>query len=405
MVKQHEMDATNPSGFSDALVTIDRKRDRMESASKNTLFVKNLSHGVTERDILEVFGQFDAIDRITFHHFLGKDQEKSVSEPPFARIDFESSKGVVEGSKVGGLKIRGVPVVVCAVDPNDFADYDHVNMKTKLLLPMTRVEVVHSLSQPQVASKSDINMKIAKTIRIKNVMKDMTEAQMSEILDSCFGPAKEVKFREDGEGKRFALAEFEMAKSAMLALKQKKMEVCGTEMEIESSDMLADELKTMEEGLQFNQTSAYLNGFGGIPQAAMSQAMHMDMKLRKVKNLIAGDLTIGGVAVSDLPVAPPPDVSGWGDGDPSDNKRSRSQSASSNESEATKKRKKEEKKKAKKEKKERKEKLAEINRKIAKVLDKKIAEKQAQAAVSQDKATPNEGPAGDTPGTVEVIDV
>ncbi|CAJ1367522.1 unnamed protein product [Effrenium voratum] len=77
----------------------------------NSLFVRNLSPQVTEVIIREVFAGCDAIEKVSFRPYPNSETQF------FAQIDFKTSAGVSEGSKLSGTKILGVACMCGVIDP------------------------------------------------------------------------------------------------------------------------------------------------------------------------------------------------------------------------------------------------------------------------------------------------
>ncbi|CAE8716600.1 unnamed protein product, partial [Polarella glacialis] len=83
----------------------------MAQHMKNSLFVRNLSPDVTESILREVFAQCDEIDKVSFKPYPNNASQF------FAQIDFRTSAGVAEGSKLSDTKILGVACSCGVIDP------------------------------------------------------------------------------------------------------------------------------------------------------------------------------------------------------------------------------------------------------------------------------------------------
>eukprot|EP00439_Symbiodinium_sp_Y106_P077573 s611_g16.t1 len=82
----------------------------------NSLFVRNLSPQVTETVIREVFSSCDEIVKVSFKPYPNNETQF------FAQVDFKTSMGVSEGSKLTGTKILGCACSCSVIDPIRQAD-------------------------------------------------------------------------------------------------------------------------------------------------------------------------------------------------------------------------------------------------------------------------------------------
>ncbi|KYO01755.1 putative RNA-binding protein [Plasmodium gaboni] len=76
----------------------------------NVVYVKNLSSDITEENIREKFGSCDEIINITFKNFPGLNQK-------YCQIEFKTSEGITNASRLNGETLLNVPMVVSVIEP------------------------------------------------------------------------------------------------------------------------------------------------------------------------------------------------------------------------------------------------------------------------------------------------
>ncbi|SOV74601.1 RNA-binding protein, putative [Plasmodium sp. gorilla clade G3] len=76
----------------------------------NVVYVKNLSSDITEENIREKFGSCDEIINITFKKFPGLNQK-------YCQIEFKTSEGITNASRLNGEALLNVPMVVSVIEP------------------------------------------------------------------------------------------------------------------------------------------------------------------------------------------------------------------------------------------------------------------------------------------------
>ncbi|SOV77405.1 RNA-binding protein, putative [Plasmodium reichenowi] len=76
----------------------------------NVVYVKNLSSDITEENIREKFGSCDEIISITFKNFPGLNQK-------YCQIEFKTSEGITNASRLNGETLLNVPMVVSVIEP------------------------------------------------------------------------------------------------------------------------------------------------------------------------------------------------------------------------------------------------------------------------------------------------
>ncbi|ETW44150.1 hypothetical protein PFNF135_01403 [Plasmodium falciparum NF135/5.C10] len=76
----------------------------------NVVYVKNLSSDITEENIREKFGSCDEIISITFKNFPGLNQK-------YCQIEFKTSEGITNASRLNGESLLNVPMVVSVIEP------------------------------------------------------------------------------------------------------------------------------------------------------------------------------------------------------------------------------------------------------------------------------------------------
>lgn len=267
------------------IVTVNSKMDQIEKASKNTIYVRDLSSKTTENAIRAVFSEFDRIMKVGFHRFNNPDGLPNLNAPPFAEIQFATDKGVTEASKMTGLLVAGTPCTVTIINPN--VDIAAKSDETK----PERLQTMVTYTNAKELKRSEVDLQIAKTIHICGLSSWMTETTVQEVLEQCFGGVIGCRVDTAPDGKKFALAEFKIMQSAMLALRQKQvaMEMGeGDDQErvvwdLTPSKALVHEQQVVEKAVSFSHTTIMVNAYGGLDYAAVQQALELNDKLAQVQ--------------------------------------------------------------------------------------------------------------------------
>lgn len=180
--------------------------------TKNSLFVRNLSPQVTEGVLREFFERCDEIEKITFKPYPGNEKQF------FARIDFKTSAGVSEGSRLSGTAILGVVCTCGVIDPIRSAEQGRVlALQSQSLETTTEAE----LADQEFENKAD-HLRKAKEAAEKNRLRTChiaglgADFKVDKLRRLCegFGEVEVLRVDKDSAGLPFGLVEFKDEKVA-----------------------------------------------------------------------------------------------------------------------------------------------------------------------------------------------
>mmetsp|Transcript_19902 Transcript_19902/g.37433 ORF Transcript_19902/g.37433 Transcript_19902/m.37433 type:complete len:862 (-) Transcript_19902:60-2645(-) len=254
----------------------------MASYVKNSLFIRNLSPNVTEKALRELFTPIDAIERISFRAFPNQNHQF------FAQIDFKSSKGVTDGTKLNGTKIMGVECLIGVIDP--------VTSKLQLQLeneaasakiggaPSTST-MVGDIEQPQGVQAEYFKRQkearedtIFRTAHMTGFQKGVTEEVLLKFC-SHFGEVLNLRIEEPEQGDPFAIIEFKEKGAAHVVKTQREYLVDGRILKFSESKTMVDDVSFTEQAVHF-QAPVFdtLN-----MRAVLAQQGQLNAKLSKVR--------------------------------------------------------------------------------------------------------------------------
>lgn len=280
--------------------TSNQKMDDIEEAAKNTVYVTNLPQNIDEETLGKILGQFDRILNVRLQDFIDKDGFPNTSVPPFGQVHFATDKGVLDACKASGVRIKGQECRISVIHPNladgntklQWLENKKREESNLFAIGMGDEDVNFELIHAKKISAAEMDRRVMKTVHIADVAAWMSDETIKGICEACFGTVLVVRVdttKTDGKKKRFALVEFDDPKSAMLALRQKTVEVEGCKIQITASKALANEEETAESQVTFGHaTYRCYDAFG----AAATKAEEVSKRLEKVKS-IATDLGIG----------------------------------------------------------------------------------------------------------------
>jgi len=218
---------------------------KLARRADHSLFVRNLSPDITEQLLRSVFNH-DVIEKITFRAYPNSNNQF------FAQIDFASSTGVTEGSKLSGVPILGVPIEVGVIDPivsegrrassvvgnagssgDDPAAPDAINLE----------EVNRRITE----AAEDQRMR---TVHISGLPSGTTTEKL-ERLCLKFGEIERLRVDTDANGDCFGLAEFKERGPAHIAKTQRIFKVDGAKLIVTEAKSLVEEASFMEQTIHF----------------------------------------------------------------------------------------------------------------------------------------------------------
>eukprot|EP00931_Biecheleriopsis_adriatica_P035042 TRINITY_DN20196_c0_g1_i1.p1 TRINITY_DN20196_c0_g1~~TRINITY_DN20196_c0_g1_i1.p1 ORF type:complete len:524 (-),score=155.67 TRINITY_DN20196_c0_g1_i1:53-1624(-) len=187
--------------------------------TKNSLFVRNLSPQVNETIIREVFSACDAIDKVTFKPFPNNESQF------FAQVDFRTSAGVSEGSKLSGTAILGVRCICGVIDPVQQAEQNRQAAVTStanaqpteddLAAQEFEMDADHVRKAKEAAEETRL-----KTCHIAGLADDTSEESVRRLCEG-FGPVEMLRIDKAADGSTFGLVEFQDTKVAHVVKMQR----------------------------------------------------------------------------------------------------------------------------------------------------------------------------------------
>eukprot|EP00927_Polykrikos_kofoidii_P066251 TRINITY_DN61882_c0_g1_i1.p1 TRINITY_DN61882_c0_g1~~TRINITY_DN61882_c0_g1_i1.p1 ORF type:complete len:532 (-),score=136.49 TRINITY_DN61882_c0_g1_i1:89-1684(-) len=206
---------------------------------KNSLFVRNLSPNVSENVLRDVFGVCDEIEKVTFKPY------PTNASQFFAQIDFASSKGVADGSRLSGTTILGVACACGVIDPvqlltmkssttedNDFVATDD----------LMREEFFRRNKEEE----EDLRFR---TVHVAGLWDTFTD-EMLRRLGANFGEVEGVRV-ERTEEEAFGLIEFKERGPAHVCKLQREFTVDGKPLVITEAKVFVNESEFRERTVHF----------------------------------------------------------------------------------------------------------------------------------------------------------
>jgi len=219
---------------------------------KNSLFVRNLSPQVSESTLREVFAQCDEIERVLFRAY------PNATNLFFAQIDFRSSKGVIEGTKLSGTMILGVACICGVIDPLTQNLMTQVEGQT--MYGASPVESsLSALGQEAQGVQAEYLKKAReeaedqrlRTLHISGFEQGVTEEALKTLCEK-FGEVKALVINNEGDAP-FALIEFKEKGPAHVCKTQREFLVDGRVFTFSEAKTMVDATEFAERGVHFQQ--------------------------------------------------------------------------------------------------------------------------------------------------------
>mmetsp|Transcript_64090 Transcript_64090/g.169857 ORF Transcript_64090/g.169857 Transcript_64090/m.169857 type:complete len:463 (-) Transcript_64090:51-1439(-) len=249
----------------------------MAYSVKNSLFVRNLSPQVTESIMREIFGPCDEIDQILFRAFPGSNTQF------FAQIDFKSSKGVAEGSKLNSTAICGVQVLCSVIDPIAAKLMPQLQQQQAIL--DSPLGSIYGAAEPQgvQAEYFKKQREIAedqrfRTVHVAGLARGTSEESLGTVCGH-FGEVEALRIDEDDNGETFALVEFKEQGPAHVCKGQRQFVVDGRVLVFSDAKTMVDVTAFAEKNVHF-QTPIF-DAFN-MRQVLATQG-HLSSKLAQVR--------------------------------------------------------------------------------------------------------------------------
>eukprot|EP00930_Biecheleria_cincta_P006911 TRINITY_DN108016_c0_g1_i1.p1 TRINITY_DN108016_c0_g1~~TRINITY_DN108016_c0_g1_i1.p1 ORF type:complete len:558 (-),score=146.60 TRINITY_DN108016_c0_g1_i1:105-1778(-) len=180
--------------------------ERRLDYTRNSLFVRNLSPNVTESVLREVFERCDEIEKVTFKPYPGNEKQF------FARIDFKTSAGVAEGSKLSGSAILGVVCTCGVIDPIQQAESGRqLALQSQSLETTTQEEQADQEFEIRAdhlrKAKEAAEHNRLRTCHIAGLGADFKVEKLKRLCEG-FGQVEMLRIDKDSAGLPFGLVEF-----------------------------------------------------------------------------------------------------------------------------------------------------------------------------------------------------
>jgi len=239
---------------------------RLTYKAAHSLFVRNLSPDVNEQVLREVFDH-DVIEKISFRAFPNSNNQF------FAQIDFVSSTGVTEGSKLSGVLILGVPCEVGVVDPI-------ISEGNRRAAASSGGSGGAAGSTDEVLDIAEVNRRITeasedqrmRTIHIAGLAPGTTDEQLERLVLK-FGELERLKVDTDTKGACFGLVEFKDRGPAHIAKTQRSFKVDDRVLTVTEAKSMVEESSFMEQTIQFQAPI--------IDAMAMKNVLYQQLDLRE----------------------------------------------------------------------------------------------------------------------------
>lgn len=292
----------------------------MAFAVKNSLFVRNLSPQVSETILRDAFGQCgDEIEHVVFRAFPNQNHQF------FAQIDFKTSRGVAEGSKLSGTKILGTAIVTGVIDPinslvlqpKQWTDKAGEGGAPEEMVGPQGVQAEYFRLQKEAADDQRF-----RTVHVAGLPDNVKDEGLKKMC-AHFGEVLSCRIDADPFGKVFGLVEFKEKGPAHVCKAQREFFVHGRILTFSESKTMVDVVSFTEKNVHFQDTV-----FDALNlRTAMAQQGLINMKLNAVREA-AKEL---GMVKEDAPPEKPQEPEKDGDDVAKDDRtalvpRSRSQS-------------------------------------------------------------------------------
>eukprot|EP00747_Dinoflagellata_sp_TGD_P165112 gnl/TRDRNA2_/TRDRNA2_185968_c0_seq1.p1 gnl/TRDRNA2_/TRDRNA2_185968_c0~~gnl/TRDRNA2_/TRDRNA2_185968_c0_seq1.p1 ORF type:complete len:772 (-),score=252.57 gnl/TRDRNA2_/TRDRNA2_185968_c0_seq1:99-2414(-) len=253
-----------------------------ETFSKSSIFVRNLSPNVTEKILREYFDRCDEILKIAFRTFPDKPDQV------FAQIDFRTSKGVTEGTKLSGVEICGVACAVGVIDPvlaKELGAATQWEFSQDAAAAQGYANLSSSGDAPQGIQaeyfrqkKEEVEDQKFRTVHVGGLTGDVSEDAIRTFVKN-FGEVKELKVDKDARGQGFALVEFEKRTDAFKCRMQQRCIVDGQEVTFSEAKSMVNDVAFTEANVHFQSPMFDAMNM----QQVLAQQQHLSSKLAQVR--------------------------------------------------------------------------------------------------------------------------
>lgn len=246
----------------------------MAFAVKNSLFVRNLSPQVSETILRDAFGACgDEIEHVAFKAFPNQNHQF------FAQIDFKTSHGVAEGSKLNGTKILGTAIVTGVIDPlttmatQPKQSGEPIVAGEKEMVGAQGVQAEYFRLQKEAADDQRF-----RTIHVAGLPDNVKDEGLKKMCGH-FGQVLTCRIDKDPFGKVFGLVEFKEKGPAHVCKAQREFFVHGRVLTFSESKTMVDVVSFTEKNVHFQDTV-----FDALNlRTAMAQQGVINMKLNAVR--------------------------------------------------------------------------------------------------------------------------
>jgi len=242
----------------------------------NSLFVRNLSPQVSETIVREVFSSCDEIVKVIFKPYPNNETQF------FAQIDFKTSAGVSEGSKLSGTKILGVACMCGVIDPIRQAEQNRQATVASATAAPTEEETAAEEFEMQAehvrkAKEAAEELRL-RTCHIAGLAEDTKEESIRQLCQT-FGEVETLRIDTAADGQTFGLVEFKETKVAHVIKMQRSFMVDDRVLVFTEAKSHVDNAKVEEMTVQFQAPIIDAMNMRSV----LAQQVPLAEKLAKVK--------------------------------------------------------------------------------------------------------------------------
>lgn len=249
----------------------EKEAPKLVDYAKNSLFVRNLSPQVSELILREVFAQCDGIDKVTFRAYPNSNSQF------YAQVDFATSKGVAEGSRLSGVPILGVPCEIGVIDPIATAHQMRIAAAAggEQVVELEEVRTHEELNKRITEAAEDQRMR---TVHVAGLAATTTEESLRRFCKN-FGEVERLRVDKDVHGVTFGLVEFRERGPAHICKMQQHFLVDGLVLRCAEAKTMVDESVFTEQIVQFQ--APILDAMN--MRQVLSQEFELNNKLEQVR--------------------------------------------------------------------------------------------------------------------------
>ncbi|CAK9007176.1 unnamed protein product [Durusdinium trenchii] len=243
----------------------------------NSLFVRNLSPQVNETMIREIFASCDEIEKVIFKPYPNNETQF------FAQINFKTSAGVSEGSKLSGTKILGVQCMCGVIDPIRQAEQTRqaTVAQATAALPteedQANEEFEMQAEHVRKAKEAAEELRL-RTCHIAGLAEDIKEESIRKLCEG-FGEVETLRIDTATDGQTFGLVEFKETKVAHVVKMQRSFLVEDRVLVFTEAKSHVDNAKVEEMTVQFQAPIIDAMNMRSV----LAQQVPLAEKLAKVK--------------------------------------------------------------------------------------------------------------------------